>query len=422
MKRDALEPGLLSVFRVFVGLQVGFFLLEGLHFLYQHKPPPHPLEAPQSLAALSAILLIYLLWPGLERRLGVAYLPIALCFASITPFAGRLVTLRYGAEAYVSLAEELGLLLVFPLLLISWQYRFRVAVFFSLVTLLVDHSLALRVMAHSSPLEVDYMGFLVIRTIMCLVIGYAVSRLMTAQREQRRALRQANAELAHYASTLEQLATSRERNRLARELHDTLAHTLSGMAVQLEAVKTLWDTDSTHARVMLEQSLTATRSGLTETRRALQALRAAPLQDLGLVLAVRALAESIAAQTGTTLTWRGPDTAQGAARVENLSPDVEQCVYRVAQESLENVSRHAGAKHLTVQLTQDKGRLTLQVSDDGCGFDLSKARTNDHRLGLSGMQERAEMIGGILQVESQLGCGTTVRLIVEESRDPGSDL
>jgi two-component system sensor histidine kinase UhpB len=173
---------------------------------------------------------------------------------------------------------------------------------------------------------------------------------------------------------------------------------------------------------MLDQSLTATRSGLTETRRALQALRAALLEDLGLVLAVRALAESVAAQTGATLTWRGPDTAQGAARVENLSPDVEQCVYRVAQESLENVSRHAGAKHLTVQLTPDKGRLTLQVSDVGRGFDLSKASTNDHRLGLSGMQERAEMIGGILQVESQLGCGTTVRLIVEESRDPGSDL
>jgi signal transduction histidine kinase len=66
--------------------------------------------------------------------------------------------------------------------------------------------------------------------------------------------------------------------------------------------------------------------------------------------------------------------------------------------------------------------LILQVSDDGRGFDLSKASANDHRLGLSGMRERAEMIGGVLQVESQLGCGTTVRLTVEESRDPGSDL
>ncbi len=417
MKRDALEPGLLPVFRVFVGLQVGFFLLEGLHFAYQHGVPPHPLEAPQSLVVLGAILLIYLLWPGLERRLGATYLPIALCLASIMPLVGQLVTIRYGAEVYISLAEELGLLLLFPLLLISWQYRFRVVVFFSLAMALVDHSLALWVMTRSSPLDVDYTGFLVIRTIMSLMVGYAVSRLMTAQREQRRALRQANAELAHYASTLDQLTTSRERNRLARELHDTLAHTLSGMAVQLEAVKTLWDTDSTHARVLLEQSLAATRAGLTETRRALQALRAAPLEDLGLVLAVRALAESVAAQTGATLTWQGPDTA----RVENLSQDIEQCIYRVAQESLANVAKHAGAKHVTAQLAQGNGCLTLQVSDDGCGFDVNGVDAGQ-RFGLRGMQERAEMVGGRLEVTSQPAGGTTVRLIVEESRDPGSDL
>jgi signal transduction histidine kinase len=69
---------------------------------------------------------------------------------------------------------------------------------------------------------------------------------------------------------------------------------------------------------------------------------------------------------------------------------------------------------LTVQLTQDQGRLTLQISDDGRGFDLSKASANNHHLGLKGMQERAEMIGGILQVESRPGSGTTIRLMVED--------
>ena len=67
MRRDALEPSLLFVFRQFVGLQVSFFLFEWLHFLYQHQVPPHPLEVPRSLAALSVLLLVYLLWPGLER-------------------------------------------------------------------------------------------------------------------------------------------------------------------------------------------------------------------------------------------------------------------------------------------------------------------------------------------------------------------
>jgi signal transduction histidine kinase len=421
MKRETLEPGLLPVFRSFVGLQVGFFVLEGLHFVYQHKTPPHPLEAPQTLAALNAILLVYLLWPRLERRLRAAYLPIALCFAFIMPLTVQIMTLHYGAEVYVSLAEELGVLLIFPLLLISWQYRFRVVVVLSLATALVDRGLALWVSARSGPLGTDYIGFLVIRMIMCLTMGYAVSRLMTAQREQRRALRRANAELVHYASTLDQLATSRERNRLARDLHDTLAHTLSGIAVQLEAVKTLWDTDSAHARVMLEQSLAATRTGLTETRRALQALRVEPLQDLGLVLVVRTLAESVTAQTGAMLVWQGPDTANGAARMDNLSQDVEQCIYRVAQESLANVARHAGAKHVTVQLAQLNGCPTLRISDDGCGFDVNSVDADQH-LGLRGMRERAELAGGRLEVTSQPSGGTTVCLIVEESRDPSPDL
>ncbi len=415
MKRNTLEPGLLPVFRLFVGLQVGFFLFESLHLRYQHQAPPHPLEASWTLAALGAVLLIYLAWPGLERRLGAAYLPIALAFNSLMPYVGQVITMSYGAETYIGLAEELGLILIFPLLLISWQYRFRVALVFSLITMVADHSLMLWVTAPSSPLDTDYSGFLAVRTIMCLVLGFAVSRLITAQRQQRQALARANVQLAQYATTLEQLATSRERNRLARELHDTLAHTLSGLAVELEAVKTLWDTDSGQAHALVEHSLTATRAGLTETRRALQALRAAPLEDLGLILALRALAESTAAQTGAQLTCQLPD------RVQNLSPAVEQCIYRVAAEALANASKHAGARQLTVRLTRDDRHLMLEVCDDGCGFDLAKVDAERH-LGLRGMCERAELIGGRLEVESRLGVGTTIRLRVEEKDDTGPDL
>jgi signal transduction histidine kinase len=414
VKQDALEPGLLPVFRLFVSLQVIFFLLEGLHFLYQHQAPPHPLEAPQSLTVLGAILLVYLFWPGLERHLGAAYLPIALCYAFIMPFAAQVITLRYGTEVYISLAEELGVLLIFPLLLISWQYHFRVVVFLSLAAALVDRGLALWVAAHSSPVSTDYIGFLAIRTIMCLTMGYAVSRLMTAQREQRHALRQANAELAHYAATLEQLTVSRERNRVARELHDTLAHTLSGIAVQLEAVKALWESNPDEARTMLEQSLTASRSGLTETRRALLALRTTPLQDLGLVLSLRGLAESAAARAGLALDLHLPEHLE-------LPPDVEQGLYRVAQETLENVVKHAQAKQVSVRLAREGGRLTLCVTDDGCGFEVTRA-DNEQHYGLRGMFERANIMGGKLQVESQPGRGTTIRLAVEEGRGPRAHL
>jgi signal transduction histidine kinase len=206
-------------------------------------------------------------------------------------------------------------------------------------------------------------GALFIRTISFILVGYMVVRLMTTQREQRRALAEANTQLAHYAATLEQLATSRERNRLARELHDTLAHSLSGIAVQLEAVKTLWE-NSPEDAAMLEQSLATTRSGLTETRRALQALRASPLEDLGLALAVRSLAESVAARSGLALDLEAPE------RLENLSPDLEQGIYRIVQEALENIAQHANARNVKMQLSQTDGHFTLTISDDGQGFQM----------------------------------------------------
>src|SRR5439155_20678930 len=129
----------------------------------------------------------------------------------------------------------------------------------------------------------------------------------------------------HHAGTLESLAVSRERNRMARELHDTLAHTLSGLSVQLETVEAYWDVEPRTAHAMLDRALEATRDGLQETRRALKALRASPLDDLGLGLALRRMAESAVARANIELDLEIPE------QVPPLAPDVEHCIYRVAQ-------------------------------------------------------------------------------------------
>jgi len=213
---------------------------------------------------------------------------------------------------------------------------------------------------------------------------------------------------AGYAATLEQLTTSRERNRLARELHDTLAHSLSAMAVQLEAADALWDSAPDEAHARLARSLDTTRDGLAETRRALQALRASPLDDLGLGLAIRALGESAAARNRLAVEVQTPEID------ERLSPAIEQCVYRVAQEALENVTRHAAAQRVTVTLAAQGSRVILTVADDGQGFDADAALAED-RFGLRGMRERAELVGGAFQVTSAPGQGTTVRLTVEDT-------
>jgi len=113
-----------------------------------------------------------------------------------------------------------------------------------------------------------------------LGLRYCVSLLMDKLRAQRASVEQANLQLRHYAGTLEQLAISRERNRVARELHDTLAHTLTGIIVQLEATKAYWEVDHQTAGTMIQTALDSARAGLQETRRALRALRASPLDEL----------------------------------------------------------------------------------------------------------------------------------------------
>jgi len=234
--------------------------------------------------------------------------------------------------------------------------------------------------------------------------GLAFAWLIRRQREHRAALAEANRKLARYATTTEQLAVSQERNRLARELHDTLAHSLSGVTVQLEAVQALWDVQPQGARQMLDQALEATQSGLTEARRALGSLRASPLDDLGLSLAITDMAKSTAARANLRLELDAQN------HLEKLAPEVEQCVYRVAQEAIANVARHAEATSLSVSLRHDARVLTLTIADDGHGFDL--AQVNEARYGLQGLRERAEMVGALLQVDSGMKIGTTIQLVV----------
>jgi signal transduction histidine kinase len=169
--------------------------------------------------------------------------------------------------------------------LVAWQYSVRWVLVSALLLSFVDAALSLPFSTPGSPLHTLLLAILATRTLSVTTIALGVSWLMKRQREQRQALAAANQKLAQYVATTEQLAVSQERNRLARDLHDTLAHSLSGVSVQLEAVQALWDVNAGAARKMLDQATANTRSGLTEARRALHALRAKPLEDMGRITA-----------------------------------------------------------------------------------------------------------------------------------------
>jgi len=162
---------------------------------------------------------------------------------------------------------------------------------------------------------------------------------------------------------------------------------------------------------MLDQADQIARNGLTEARRALQDLRATPLQDLGLILAIREMAERAADRSGASLELQIPDQMVG-----NIPLSVEQGAYRIAQETLENVVRHAEARSIRVRLAQSPDGFELTIQDDGRGIDPEIAQTpsnrSQSRMGLRGMQERANLIGGRLTINSQPSEGTEVHLIV----------
>jgi signal transduction histidine kinase len=300
--------------------------------------------------------------------------------------------------------------LFIALVLTAWQYAWPYVVLYSVVISLLSMALHVLFFQPGGPPLLPPLTVLLMQTFSFLAVGYFISTLITRLKRQQEALARANAQLVHYAATLEELTVSRERNRLARELHDTLAHTLSALSVQLETVKAYWEVDPAAAKVMLEKSLVATRSGLHETRRALKSLRASPLDDLGLVLALRTMAEETAARANLKLDLILP------SQPVSLSAEVEQAIYRVAQEALANAVYHANASVLAVHLSVDNSSVCLSVRDDGHGFNPQGAEKAGH-FGLPGMRERAHLVGGRLLIDSKPGQGTTIRLLVEDKRD-----
>ncbi len=397
MRRSTIEPGLLNIFRWFVAIRLS--LLGVVAWSNQQNPDPTNPRFPEAGILFFGIMMIMLLWPRVQRVMGRAYLPVLLILASVAPIAESAANVEGRLDAGMSINDALAdywmpfFLLFVPLLLIAWQYRYRAVVVFAVGTTVLDLGAILPLVETSTTNVAELTALIVARGLLFLFVGLVVVKLSKAQKEARRSL-------AVHSTTLEHLATSRERNRLARELHDTLAHSLSGIAVQLEAVRTLWDEDPEQAQGMLDRALSDARSGLGEARRAIHTLRAEPLEELGLVGAVEKLGRDFSDVHGFTVA-----TSIGA-KLGELDPELENTVYRIADEALTNVSRHAGASRVNVDLRRKSGKVILSVVDDGHGFDAASDPPDGH-VGIKGMRERAEVVGGALAISSS-PAGTTV--------------
>jgi two-component system NarL family sensor kinase len=222
-------------------------------------------------------------------------------------------------------------------------------------------------------------------------------------------------ERTQLAEQATRMALVEERNRLAREVHDTLAQELTGIALQLEAADALIETAPERARTRVRLALQRTRESLDEARRSVLDLRAGPLERQALPAALGALGQRFQEETGIVV------TAELAIDGPRLPARIEEALYRIAQEALVNVRRHAqaGAVQLTLVLANEIVR--LMIADDGCGFNAEQQQSFSpdipgHGFGLIGMQERARLLNGTMQISSCRGAGTQVEVAIPLSQ------
>jgi len=219
---------------------------------------------------------------------------------------------------------------------------------------------------------------------------------------------------AEHTQSAARLATIEERNRLAREIHDTLAQGLAAITLQLETADLLATSRPERAHEAILRALALARENLEEARRSVIDLRAAPLQDRTLPEALAALVQETAAKD-IDIEYRSIPSSDFPV----LPPRLEAGVYRIAQEALSNVYKHARAQHISLTLSIEEDELCLYVQDDGCGFNpdevtqfSSSGGLNGGHFGLTGMSERVKLLGGTLCISSEPGAGTCIAACV----------
>jgi two-component system, NarL family, sensor kinase len=201
------------------------------------------------------------------------------------------------------------------------------------------------------------------------------------------------------------LAALEERNRIAREIHDTLAQGLAAIALHLEAAQALAATRPDAAPAQIDRALALARDNMEEARRSVLDLRAAPLAGRNLAEALRALGQEFAADAGI------PIQVLVDPRLGRLPSALETGLYRITQEALTNIRKHAGPAAATVTLRREAGGVRLTIDDTGAGFDpAAVAAGPTGGFGLTGMRERAHLLAGRLEISSAPSHGARVEV------------
>jgi two-component system sensor histidine kinase UhpB len=206
----------------------------------------------------------------------------------------------------------------------------------------------------------------------------------------------------------EKLATAEERQRLARELHDSVSQTLFTSTVMAESALRQWDTNPPKAHALMTQLQQLTTSALSEMRLLLLELRPASLTQVGLPTLIQQLASTVQSRTNIEI-------STALDEIPTLTADVQVALYRTVQEALNNIIKHAQASKVIIRLEWMNHKLVLTISDNGKGFDSKTTKPTS--LGMNIMRERAESINAAISIGSSLGEGTRVQVVWSENSE-----
>jgi signal transduction histidine kinase len=418
MEERVLEPGLLKIFRYYCGFAEGYFLG---NFLYAFFTSGKLITSTSLLYLFNffifLILLGYLNWNWLEKKLKGLFLPVAILIAALAPIYSSLIL--WPLQPHDTLTDIIYRswmffpILIVPIVLVAWQYSIAITITMVALTAFYDLPFILTSIDSINLETIPFIGVPILRSIVLGIVGTIVNLLMKTQRSQRERLLKANIMLSEHAKTLEELAVSHERNRLARELHDTLAHTLSSQILTLEAMKLSSKQQDPELQKSLDQLINNTRHGLDDTRRALKDLRVRQLEDLGLQASLKSLAADAASRANLST------EIFIANRLPSLPSGTEQAIYRIAQEAIDNIVKHANATELELRLTDTENGIKLEISDNGDGFSRELV-DNINRMGIKGMRERVSEADGEFALESAIGKGTKIKVLFKDLNDKSS--
>lgn len=233
-----------------------------------------------------------------------------------------------------------------------------------------------------------------------LVFVLMLMKTMLAERRSREELAIAHDRLRRYALRIEDQATLQERNRIAREIHDSLGHSLTALNLQLEGALRLWQSNPDKSAIFLAEAKRLGSMALHDVRQSVSTLRADPMKGNSLETAIEALIQDFQNSTGIV-----PNCA--IALSSPLPMEIKTTIYRIVQEALTNISKYAAATEVTIELRTTPSTVSLLVRDNGRGFDV---RENTTGFGLQGMRERSLDLGGQLNIISQPGSGCQVKV------------